>query len=129
MCVFVCVCVCVQLMIRNISATRNWFGKQDSDIWNMVPACLMWLVWREWNRHTFEDMESHLDQLKTLFAQTLFDWSQIWGFTQCSSNLEFQVSLRFSFWDFCTFWTLCVHHREHKEYLIFLKLHYFFFFW
>ena len=52
-------------------------------------ACLMWLFWKERNSHTFEDMESSLDQLKALFARTLFDWSWVWGFTQCSSLLEF----------------------------------------
>ena len=29
---------------------------------------LMWLVWKERNRRTFEDTESSLDQLKPLFA-------------------------------------------------------------
>ena len=76
---------------------RNYFDKHSSDIWNMVPACLMWLVWKEQNRHTFEELESYLDQLKTLFSCTLFDWSWTWGFTHCSSILEFQVTLRFSF--------------------------------
>ena len=52
-------------------------------------ACLTWLFWKERNSHTFEDMESSLDQLKALFARTLFDWSWVWGFTQCSSLLEF----------------------------------------
>ena len=59
---------------------------------------------------------------------TLFNWSWIWGFTHYSSLLEFQVSLRFSFWDFCTFLTLCVHHREHKVYLIFNRHYLIFFF-
>jgi hypothetical protein len=26
---------------------RNWFGKHHSSIWNLVPSCLMWSVWRE----------------------------------------------------------------------------------
>ena len=76
---------------------RNWLSKLGSDIWNMVPACLMWLVWKEKNSLTFGDMENSLDQLIVLFARTLFDWSWVWGFTQCSSILESQVSLRFSF--------------------------------
>ena len=80
---------------------KNWFGKHGSDLWNMVPACLMWLVWKERNRHTFEDMENSLDQ--SMFARTLFDWSRVRDFTHCSSILEFQVSLRFSLWDLCTF--------------------------
>ena len=32
---------------------RNWFGNHLSIISNMVPACLMWLVWQERNAHIF----------------------------------------------------------------------------
>jgi len=66
-------------------------------------------------------LESSLNQFKTLFACTLFDWSWIWSFTHCSSILEFQVSLRFLFWEFRAFLTLCVHSGEHKVYLIINK--------
>ena len=45
-------------------AWRNWFGKHLSTIWNMVPACLMWLVWMERNTRIFEDKERTLDLLK-----------------------------------------------------------------
>ena len=33
----------------------NWFGKFSLDIWNMVPGCLMWVIWMERNRRSFED--------------------------------------------------------------------------
>ena len=36
----------------------NWFGKHSSSIWNLVPSCLMWCIWRERNWRMFEDMES-----------------------------------------------------------------------
>ena len=29
---------------------QNWFGKCSSAIWNLVPLCLMWLVW-EWHSY------------------------------------------------------------------------------
>ena len=29
---------------------RNWVGKHTSAIWNMVPLCLMWTIWRGRNR-------------------------------------------------------------------------------
>ena len=29
---------------------RNWVGKHSLDIWNLVPLCLMWTIWHEWNR-------------------------------------------------------------------------------
>ena len=25
---------------------RNWLGKHASDIWNLVPLCVMWIIWR-----------------------------------------------------------------------------------
>ena len=50
---------------------RNWFGRHDSVIWNMVPGCLMWIVWKEWNRHQFEGNMISLDQSKSVFQHTL----------------------------------------------------------
>ena len=41
----------------------GWFGKHYLDVWNLTPLCLMWIVWKEWNRNTFEDIERLLDQL------------------------------------------------------------------
>ena len=35
----------------------NWLGKHPSNIWNLVPMCLMWCIWRERNRRTFEDLD------------------------------------------------------------------------
>ena len=26
---------------------RNWFGKRSSNVWNLVAACVIWLVWKE----------------------------------------------------------------------------------
>ena len=41
---------------------QNWLG----DVWNLVPSCLMWLVWQEYNNHIFEDVEKPIDHLKSL---------------------------------------------------------------
>ena len=43
-----------------------WLGKFNSNIWNMVPGCLMWIVWTERNRRSFEDNEKSLVQLQAL---------------------------------------------------------------
>ena len=71
----------------------NWLGKFNSDIWNMVPSYLMWIVWTERNRHSFEDTKKSLVQLQALCQKTLFDWSKCWGFSDCSTILEFISSL------------------------------------
>ena len=39
--------------------------KHFSKIWNMVPTCLMRLIWREWNTHTFEVTVRFADILKS----------------------------------------------------------------
>ena len=56
---------------------RNWLGKFSSNVWNMVPACLMRLIWRECNSCTFDDIERLEDLVKSLLARTLFEWSHI----------------------------------------------------
>ena len=76
---------------------RNWLGKHSSNIWNMVLACLMWLIWQECNNHTFEDIVRSTDLLKPILVGTLFQWVRIWGFAQCSSIFDFLLSVQISF--------------------------------
>ena len=88
------------VMPRTVSsllfAWRNWFGKHLSTIWNMVPTCLMWLVWQECNICTFKNNERPLDLLKSLLFSALFQWACIWGFMHCVSISEFLQSVSFS---------------------------------
>ncbi|XP_075654696.1 uncharacterized protein LOC142624842 [Castanea sativa] len=64
-------------IVSLLFAWRNRLGTNSSKVWNMVPACLMWLVWKERNTRTFEDIERPIDMLKNLLARTLFEWSRI----------------------------------------------------
>lgn len=59
-------------------AHRNWFGKLLLDIWYVVPLCLMWILWRERNRQTFEDPERSISQLESLMIRSIYDWSCVW---------------------------------------------------
>ena len=75
------------------SCWHQWLGKHNSDIWNLVPGCLMGIVWLEQNRRSFEDNEKTLDELKVLCQRSLWEWSHCWGFTNCFSLSEFMSSL------------------------------------
>ena len=77
-----------------LSYWHQWLGKHNSNIWNLIPGCLMWTVWLERNRRSFEDNEKTLDELKVLCRHCLFEWSRCWGFTNFSSLSEFIFSLR-----------------------------------
>ena len=71
----------------------NWLGKHSSYIWNLVPLCLMWCIWRERNWWTFEDLNRSEDQLLALFSGSLFDWARAWGLTSSDSISLFLSSL------------------------------------
>uniref|UniRef100_A0A2N9H4Z9 Reverse transcriptase domain-containing protein n=1 Tax=Fagus sylvatica TaxID=28930 RepID=A0A2N9H4Z9_FAGSY len=73
----------------------NWFGKRSSGVWNLIPSCLMWTIWRERNKRIFEDQETPLAKLLELFFINLYDWSRAWGLTVSPSVGEFLASLAF----------------------------------
>jgi hypothetical protein len=77
----------------------NGLGRHSSDIWNLVPACLMWTVWKERNQRTFEDTIKVENQILEGFILTLFDWSKAWGLSSSTSIPEFTSSLFLSLHD------------------------------
>ena len=85
------------VLLRSVADTLfgwwNWLEKHLSSIWNLAPLCLMWGLWRERNRRTFEDMENSDDQLLASFSGSLFDWSRAWGLTSSYSLPVFLSSL------------------------------------
>ena len=54
----------------------------------------MWTIWTERNRQSFEDERKNVVQLLELCQRTLFDWSQCWGFSNCSTLMDFLSSIR-----------------------------------
>lgn len=66
-------------VIALLFGCRNWFREHSSDIWNLVPSCLMWIMWKEGNKHTCENFESSQEQLQSVLIRTLSDWSRVWG--------------------------------------------------
>jgi hypothetical protein len=78
-------------------AWQNWFGRHSSSIWNMFPACLLWILWTERNRLIFEDCESFEGKLLENFVTAWFQWSRAWGFTSSTSLVCFIKDLGFTF--------------------------------
>jgi hypothetical protein len=60
----------------------NWFGKHSLDVWNLVPLCLMWTVWRDCNGRTFKAKPQGISCLHRLLACC---------FTSRKSTMEFMV--------------------------------------
>jgi hypothetical protein len=79
-----------------LSGWYNYFGNHKSTVWNLVPLCLMWTIWRERNKRTFDDEEQPFPKLLELFYGLLFDWARVWGLTLEKSLAAFVVSLSVS---------------------------------
>uniref|UniRef100_A0A2N9J9F5 Reverse transcriptase domain-containing protein n=1 Tax=Fagus sylvatica TaxID=28930 RepID=A0A2N9J9F5_FAGSY len=47
---------------------------KSATIWGMIPHCLMWVIWRERNARTFEDLEKQTQELKQCFLSMLLEW-------------------------------------------------------
>ena len=71
----------------------HWLGKHSSDIWDLVPGCLLWTIWTERNHRSFKDEEKTVVQLLEYCQRTLFDWSRCWGYLDCSTLLDFLSSI------------------------------------
>ncbi len=56
---------------------RQGLTKDQKTIWNAIPGCLMWLIWRERYQRAFENMERHTVDLKLSFIRTLMEWMAV----------------------------------------------------
>ena len=116
-----------------LSCWHQCLGNHNSDIWNLVPGCLMWIVWLEWNHRSFEDNEKTLDELKVLCQRSLLEWSRCWGFTDCSSPSEFMFSLSLVSWFLdllcCLFFFFLVVHHHEQLVLFFFVFSFIIYFW
>jgi hypothetical protein len=55
-----------------------WTGRahrgRSATIWGLIPHCLMWVIWRERNARTFEDLENTIQDIKHCFLSMLLEW-------------------------------------------------------
>ena len=72
---------------------RNLLGKNQSQIWNLIPSCIIWTLWRERNNRTFENVERTDSQFNELFSNTLYDWAIVWGYSSSTYVISFLDSL------------------------------------
>lgn len=96
-------------------AWRNVLGKGSSNVWDMVPACLMWLIWWERNIRIFEDIESC--RSLEVYASCNFVWMVSYlGVHAVYFYFGFSYVYKFLFDLLLVQWN---HHREHIDFFFF----------
>ena len=60
------------------SALWSWqggrVGRRRRKVWFFAPHCLMWILWLERNRRTFQDSAVSIIRLKSWFLSILLSW-------------------------------------------------------
>lgn len=65
---------------------------RSASVWKMVPMCLFWCLWREMNDKNFEDRERTLEEILSLFFETLYLWTPSFVFSLSLSYSDFSCS-------------------------------------
>jgi hypothetical protein len=70
-----------------LACWKGSFGRHCSvDLWGTIPLCIIWIIWRECNQHTFEGIEC---SDKTDFLCSMYDWMPAFSGHSFSSLEEF----------------------------------------
>lgn len=76
-----------------MTETRAKYGNRQIVVgWKMAPICRLGCIWKERNGPYFEDWERKVNELKSLFFNTLFLWTLAIGFNGLSFH-NFLVSI------------------------------------
>ena len=76
----------------------NQLGKHSSQIWNLVPLCILWCIWKERNQRTFEDLVSPVIKCLLLLVELFLN-----GLRLEDSNPVILSLLFFAPFLFCSF--------------------------
>jgi hypothetical protein len=80
-----------------LASWKGCFARRGKGvIWNAVPLCLMWLIWKERNQRAFEGLERSSTELKMFLLRAMFDWMFTINSLTFSSLLDFVDSISFS---------------------------------
>jgi hypothetical protein len=60
-------------------------------VWKMVRSCLLWCLWKERNSRSYEDCDRTLEEIKSLFFNTLYLWTVAHVFPLAISYHDFLV--------------------------------------
>ena len=64
-------------------------GKKRKKIWNSIPLCIFWTVWKERNRLAFRGGSLAIQKLKNYFVCNLWSWARVYMGEKSSSLLGF----------------------------------------
>ena len=87
-----------------LSLRGSFVGKKKK-IWNLVPLCIFWTIWKEIKCITLRERTLALQRLKNSFFYNLWSWNRLYLGEEASTLLDFLDEAVFCFF-FCFSWLL-----------------------
>ena len=67
----------------------SFVGKKRKMLWNSIPLCIFWIVWKERNQIAFKDGLIAVQRLKYSFVYNLWSWNRVFLGEEVHSILDF----------------------------------------
>ena len=64
-------------------------GEKRLKIWNFVPLCIFWTIWKERNHIACRDGTLAIQRLKHSFVCNLWSWNSLYIGKESSSLIDF----------------------------------------
>ena len=64
-------------------------GKKRKKIWNSIPLCIFFTIWKERNRVAFRGGSLAIQKLKNSFVYNLWSWARVYIGGESLSLLDF----------------------------------------
>ena len=64
-------------------------GQEKGESLESCPLCLMWTIWKERNRRTFDDIERNDQDIKFIFLYTSVNWVRVYIEERTLSLIDF----------------------------------------
>ena len=77
--------------VKEVLASRrgSFVGKKRKKIWDAIPLCIFWTVWKERNRLTFRGGVLNVQKLKNFFVCNLWSWAKLYVGEEAFSLIGF----------------------------------------
>ena len=72
-----------------LSWRGSFVGKKRKKIWNSIPVCIFWTVWKERNRLAFRGGFLDIQKFKNFFVCNLWSWARVYNGEETYSLLGF----------------------------------------
>ena len=67
----------------------SFVGRKRKKVWQAIPLCLLWTIWKERNNRALDNKELSVQGIELIFSCNLWAWSKLFIVSGLSSIVNF----------------------------------------